>query len=399
MPYAPICILLTLCSTINKMRCPTLIELPPPLAKIGWPWTEESPQLPDVMPDGTAWPKISIVTPSFNQGEFIEETIRSILLQGYPDLEFFIIDGGSKDVSVEIIKKYEKWLTYWVSEPDNGQTQAINKGFQKATGSITAWLNSDDLYEIESFKKVGTLFVSRNDVDIIYGDGIIINEKGAFQSIGKSRLIDDPNDLGNFFPNRVFQPSLFFKKKILDDVGFLDENLDYAMDVDFWLRAFQRHKALYTENNFSRFRLHQSGKTIASSIKFLHEEILLINRYRGSYDLFVKYLEVYIAKSSLANRISCESAFEMILHDLAAGDIKFIYLEQVIKFKLRIISNSCLLNADFFYNKFMLSKCMNFLLTACSLFPLITIKKKFWHLFLASLFPIPILKYLRKSRY
>src|SRR5437588_6081454 len=128
------------------MRCPTLAKLPSPLTdKTGWPWTIETPPLPVVRPDGSCWPRISIVTPSYNQGQFIEETIRSVLLQGYPDLEYIIIDGGSQDESVEIIKKYEPWLTYWVSEQDRGQSHAINKGFDRSTGLILGWLNSDDV--------------------------------------------------------------------------------------------------------------------------------------------------------------------------------------------------------------------------------------------------------------
>ena len=104
------------------------------------------------MPDGRSWPKISIVTPSYNQGEFLEETIRAVLLQNYPNLEYFIMDGGSTDNSVEIIKTYKPWLTYWVSEKDKGQADAINKGFERVTGDILAWLNSDDTYEPDILK-------------------------------------------------------------------------------------------------------------------------------------------------------------------------------------------------------------------------------------------------------
>ncbi len=160
------------------MPCPRFTKLPqPPTDKTGWPWTEETPQLSDTMPDGLPWPKISIVTPSFNQGQFIEETIRSVLLQGYPNLEYIIIDGGSTDEAVDIIKKYERWLTYWVSETDRGQSHAINKGFNISKGEITAWINSDDFYLHGAFGKISRFFSENTDVDMVFGDCHIVNEK------------------------------------------------------------------------------------------------------------------------------------------------------------------------------------------------------------------------------
>jgi glycosyltransferase involved in cell wall biosynthesis len=128
------------------MSCPTLDELPPPPpGKSGWPWTEISTTLAPPVVNGASQPKITIVTPSYNQGKYIEETIRSVLLQQYPNLEYIIMDGGSSDESVEIIKKYSKWISYWKSEPDKGQSDAINKGMKIGTGSIAGWINSDDM--------------------------------------------------------------------------------------------------------------------------------------------------------------------------------------------------------------------------------------------------------------
>jgi glycosyltransferase involved in cell wall biosynthesis len=128
---------------------------PPPVGKTGWPWTVESAQLPDRISDGRPWPLISIVTPSYNQEEFIEETIRSILLQGYPNLEYVIIDGGSHDRSVEIMIKYHTWLTGWISEHDKGQPNAINKGFRLVSGEIWQWINSDDILLLGALGRIG----------------------------------------------------------------------------------------------------------------------------------------------------------------------------------------------------------------------------------------------------
>src|SRR5688500_17087320 len=125
----------------NRPSSPMKLPEPPP-GRTGWPWTSEAAQLPARMSNGQPWPRITIVTPSYQQGRFLEETIRSVLPQGYPNLEYLVIDGGSSDESVEVIKRYEPWLSYWASEKDRGQTHAIAKGLERATGEIFQWINS-----------------------------------------------------------------------------------------------------------------------------------------------------------------------------------------------------------------------------------------------------------------
>jgi len=215
------------------MRCPTLKELPPPPpGKIGWPWTEESPPLPDTMPDGRPWPRVSIVTPSYNQGQFIEETIRSVLLQGYPDLEYIIIDGGSTDGSVDIIRKYEPWLAYWVSEPDKGQADAINKGWRKATGEFLSWLNSDDILLPNALVQAVSHLVANRDSLLVYCDQRVIDENSNM--LFEIHLPDfELRDVIRSWLNPVNQPGFLMRSKVLKCVGFLDENLSFSMDFDY----------------------------------------------------------------------------------------------------------------------------------------------------------------------
>src|SRR5262244_3776597 len=163
----------------NSTLAATISELPPAPAGVeGWPWQADT-ETPFDHSDLFDLPKISVITPSYNQARYIEETIRSVLLQGYPNLEYIIIDGGSSDQTTEIIKKYEPWLTYWVSEPDRGQSDAINKGFSKSTGRILNWLNSDDFLEKNALGRVATAFGAADEhVGAVVGIGCWINEFG-----------------------------------------------------------------------------------------------------------------------------------------------------------------------------------------------------------------------------
>jgi glycosyltransferase involved in cell wall biosynthesis len=151
------------------MNCCSLEQLPsPPHGKLGWPWNEETPPLPQSI-NGQPWPRISIVTPSFNQGQFLEETIRSILLQGYPNLEYVIMDGGSTDDSVEIIRKYQEHLSFWVSEKDAGQSDAINKGFARCSGELLNWINSDDVLMLGALRAVAEAALGDEQAGVFVG--------------------------------------------------------------------------------------------------------------------------------------------------------------------------------------------------------------------------------------
>lgn len=278
------------------MRCPTLNDLPtPPPDKTGWPWTEESPQLPDTMPDGSPWPKISIVTPSLNQGQFIEETIRSVLLQGYPNLEYIIVDGGSTDGTIEIIKKYEKWLTYWVSEPDDGQSHAINKGLRKSTGDIAAWLNSDDVYCENIFSVVSINMwdgrTTRNNV--FYGNCLIIDRESNCISIIYGRKAIHV-DILKFWKGKfsIPQPALFLSGNLFRDT-LLDENLHYVMDWELLVRISKKSDLVYYDYEMAKFREHHESKSIISWKPFMEERRMVLERYFKETDKY--YLIIFRA--------------------------------------------------------------------------------------------------------
>lgn len=244
-----------------KMKSKSLrSDLPQPEEKIkGWPFDEEVDPESYGSPD--ALPKISIVTPSYNQGRFIEQTIRSVLLQNYPNLEYIIIDGGSNDNTVEIIKKYEPWIKYWVSEKDLGQSNAINKGIEKCEGDIFAWLNSDDYYEKVSFKKIASLFKSDNP-DIIIGSCRFNDEIKKEEKIIDFRLRKSLEETIALV--LINQPAVFYKMDVVKKTGKLDEKLHCVMDQDFWKRyLFQNgmNKVRVTDDILTYFRYHHHSKT------------------------------------------------------------------------------------------------------------------------------------------
>jgi glycosyltransferase involved in cell wall biosynthesis len=242
-----------------------------------WPWNRQVEQLPPTM-NGKPWPKISIITASYNQGHFIEETIRSVLLQGYPNLEYIVIDGGSTDNTLKILKRYQSEISVCISEPDNGQSHALNKGFHLATGEILAWLNSDDLYFPNTLRDVALAFDSQ-PVDIVIGGCQTIRNFSRLPimtshhctlPMNKMTLLSFEKMLdfqgswlkGDFF----FQPEVFWTKQIWDKVGSrVDEKLHFAMDYELWLRLTKaKARILHIPENLAIFRIHDRQKTIWS---------------------------------------------------------------------------------------------------------------------------------------
>jgi glycosyltransferase involved in cell wall biosynthesis len=245
---------------VRNVRCPSLHELPsPPPGKTGWPWTEAAPQVPATRPDGQHWPRVSIVTPSFNQGRFVEETIRSVLLQGYPDVEYIIIDGGSTDESPGIIQRYERWLAYWVSEPDRGQADAINKGWARSTGQILAYINADDFYLSGAVAAAAAAFSEQPGSGMVYGTAMIVDESGEELRAWEAQPFDLRTMLavGSVVP----QPSVFFSSTALENVGHLNEEWQLIMDYDLCIRIGMQYPSVAIPETLTKFRNHPQSKT------------------------------------------------------------------------------------------------------------------------------------------
>ena len=224
---------------------------------------------------------VSIVTPSFNQARYIEATIQSVLGQDYSPIEYIIVDGGSTDGTVEIIKNYERRLASWVSEPDKGQTDAINKGFARAKGDILAWINSDDTYEPGAVAAAVRYLQEHPDVGLVYGDCSFINESGGV--IGKFNAAQTDLPLLRRGYVHIPQQSAFFRADLWRQVGPLDTSFYFAMDYDLWTRLAARSDIKYVSQNWANFRLHTSGKTIVADDRCWPEMIRVHYRDGGSF--------------------------------------------------------------------------------------------------------------------
>lgn len=221
--------------------------------------------------------KISVITPSFNQAHFLEATIKSVLAQNYPYLEYLIIDGGSHDGTLDILRRYDDKLN-WISEPDNGQAHAINKGFKKSTGDIVAWLNSDDIYLPHTLSYVADFFEQHPEIDVVYGDYQLIDLQGRIL-LRKKEIPFDYNIL-LYGLDYISQPTTFFRRRIFERAGYLDENLHYGLDWEYWLRiANHGGQFAHLPRYLAATRWHTAAKTLIAPPEMHKEHENILNQY------------------------------------------------------------------------------------------------------------------------
>ena len=226
-------------------------------------------------------PLVSIITPSYNQGNFIQRTIESVLNQSYSNIEYWVIDGGSKDNTVSILKDYENDPRFhWLSEPDQGQGDAVNKGWQLCKGDILGWLNSDDTYLEDAVKTQVEALINLQEVGLVYGDALFIDEND--KTIGNYHT--RPFNRKRFLHvSSIPQPTALFYRSLLEKVGLLNINLHYALDYEFFLRLMWHTNFLYTGKQVATYRLHPSSKTVDGYKQMLEETIAVVKQVCDQY--------------------------------------------------------------------------------------------------------------------
>lgn len=242
----------------------------PPAGKFGWPWTSDNKEvaLEPLQHDDTR-PMVTVIMPSFNQGGYLEEAIRSVILQDHPNLQFFVMDGGSTDQTVDVIGRYQPWIAFSVSGPDDGQADAINSGFQRATGEYICWLNSDDLLYQGFISRRVAEFRSRGTTDLIYGDidtgwdngerSVLCGEPLSFLEMLRTLRVSVP------------QQGAMWRRSTIERLGGLDPRWQVVLDREFFLRIIRQGTAEYIPGRCGFFRQHEGAKSIAEATKWVSE--------------------------------------------------------------------------------------------------------------------------------
>ena len=226
--------------------------------------------------------RISIITPSYNQAAYLEKTIQSIISQGYTELEYILIDGGSNDGSLEIIKKYESHFAYWISEKDEGQSHAINKGFEKATGDIITWINSDDQLTPNTLHRIAAEFEkdTTKEIFVVHGKTILFGENMADKEFGASKTDFLERSLAGLpFP----QPSSFFRKEVIEKYGNLKREFHFGMDYEFFVSVFLNEKSVYLDEVFSKYLYHTESKGLTQQSGFAKDYAKVFSKVLRSF--------------------------------------------------------------------------------------------------------------------
>lgn len=241
---------------MNSPRAPDLPAAPP--GGRGWPWEPPADSGSLAADARVDWPKITVVTPSLNQGRYLEATLRSVLLQGYPNLEYIVMDGGSSDNSVEILERYRPHLAYWQSKPDAGQADAIASGLARATGEICGYLNSDDILLPGALRHLARMFLRRPSVGVVYGNRLVIDEQGGV--IGRHVW---PYLLSRYHWARgqpLAQECCFWRKEVYSRVGGIDRSKFFIMDYDLFYRMWKATRFRKTRAYLGALRVHGESK-------------------------------------------------------------------------------------------------------------------------------------------
>lgn len=335
-------------------------QIPKPVQeKRRWPW-EPINRIENL--SNFDYPKITIITPSLNQGVFIEETIRSIIIQGYPNLEYMIFDGGSKDQSVEIIKKYNHWITYWESEPDRGQAHAINKGLMRCSGDIVGWINSDDMLMPGSLFKIGKNHLLHNDL-ILLGDVINFNQISKSRKIIHQKNVNLYNLIASIYTPMIWhQPGVFVPTKFLNSQLMLDENLRFFFDHDWLIRLILKTNVFYMNELVALFRLHPDSKTINEKFNWLAEHEILVKKYwdilpnlskeKIQSQIEIKKASFFLGETKWDRKLGIQKLiFALKIYPKIAFSLKFfeLLIRSILPLRLIISIRSLLIKFRFFF--------------------------------------------------